>query len=458
MTVWRAVGMVAVSLTALVGRAETLSLVEAINHALRYNRGVLAGELAAGEAEIDVAEALGAFAIRWGPEAGITTTADDDGYFAGVQARQRFYTGGEIGARGGFASEGDRDAGYVVLDARQPLFRNAGSLVNRESEVRARQGVLDARRALFLRKMDVMLDVVRGYEAVLRYERQVDMDARALTRLENLAILTRAREDTGGATRLDTLRVELQRGEAEAALENSREVLALERDDFFNLIGWTQSTDRVFVPPPLLDFDPPPLPEALGLAFSNRLDYARALDQLDTAERQILIARQGLLPDLSAVGNYRWRGGQDDRGTWDLAEEAWFAGVTVEPDLNRYSQRAGLGRSISRRDQARIALTDLDYTLERDIKQQTRAYQRAAVNYRIALRNTDLAWKRLELAESMFRMGRGDNFSVTDAEAAHAAAVTSELAARAEASLSGYRLLYVLGRLLDTPHELKPTW
>ncbi len=433
-----------------------LPLVDAINHGLQFNRQVMLADLTAAEAGIGVRESLAEFTVRWGPEGSVSTSADEDILAYGLQARRSFMTGGEVGVSGGMTStEGDETA-YVRIDVRQPLLRRAGALINREPVTRAEQSELDARRSFHLRRMEMVIDVVRSYESVLRYERQVEVDGKALERLNELLTLTRAREETGGAGRLDTLRVELQRGEAETALEGSRELLALERDDFFQLIGWTQSTDVAFTPAPLLAMEIPDPRAAVATAFSNRLDYARALDQLDTAERQIRIAGKELQPDVSVIGNYRMRGGEEDRSSTDLTEEAWFAGLTIEPDLNRYEKRAGLLRARSQRDQVLISLADLDHTIERDVKQQIRAYHRAAADYRISSRNTELAWKRLSLAESMFRMGQGDNFSVTDAEAAHAAAVSAELAARAEASLSGYRLLNALGTLLDVPDELKP--
>lgn len=434
-----------------------LTLVDAINHGLVHNRSILIAGLSAEEAGVAVTEQAATFALRWSPEGGLSVNQDDQtSSFYGLRASRRFEWGGEASISGGFEKRDDGDGAYARFDIRQPLFRDAGLLVNREGITRARESALDARRSLYLRKMELMIDIVRGYEAVLRYERQVETDRLALRRLDDLLTLTRIREETGDATRLDTLRVDQQRGEAEVNLEGSVELLAFERDDFFNVIGWTGAVDVAFAEPPLLDIEAPRLPEALATAFSNRLDYARALDQLTAAERQILIARKGLQPDLDIVANYRMTGGQEDRSATDLAEESWFAGLAVDPDLNRYEQRASLLRTVSRRDQAVISLADLDYAIERDIKQQTRAYHRARTAYRIARRNTELAWKRLTLAESMFRMGQGDNFSVTDAESAHAAAIASELAARAEASLSAYRLMLALGTLLDVPDELKP--
>jgi outer membrane protein TolC len=53
-------------------------------------------------------------------------------------------------------------------------------------------------------------------------------------------------------------------------------------------------------------------------------------------------------------------------------------------------------------------------------------------------------------------MGRGDNFAVTDAEQQFQQAETAWLAAQTEATLAGYKLLRLLGTLIEHPDELKP--
>ncbi len=434
-----------------------MTLLEAINHAMEHNRSIRQAALNLAETSVAVEETRAAMGLRWSPEAGASALADQDNFFVGLQARRRLDWGGEAGVRGGYADQGGDTGAYLQFDLRQPLFRHAGTRIAQEPATLARQAALDARRDLELNKAAVMIEVVRAYENVLRFERQTLLDREARDRLEALAVLTEAKEAMGTATRLDTLRVELQVGEARTALENSLDTLALEREDFIDRIGWTGGPFQL-IAPPLLEPVRPTLPDAIATARSNRLDYARSLDHLGTTERQILIARRNLMPDVSITTSYRLRGGQDNRDAWDLAEEDWFAGFTAEPGLDRYAQRAAAQRSMARRDQALLAIEEMEYTIERDVKEELRNQRRAAANYRIALRNTDLAWKRLELAASMFRMGQSDNFSVTDAESAHSTAVAAELAARAEASLSGYRLLRALGLLLESPHELKPRY
>jgi len=56
----------------------------------------------------------------------------------------------------------------------------------------------------------------------------------------------------------------------------------------------------------------------------------------------------------------------------------------------------------------------------------------------------------------MFEIGRGDNFSVTDAEDAFVLAERQFLLARANASIVAYAFLDTLGTLIAASPELKP--
>jgi outer membrane protein TolC len=56
----------------------------------------------------------------------------------------------------------------------------------------------------------------------------------------------------------------------------------------------------------------------------------------------------------------------------------------------------------------------------------------------------------------MFTMGRETSFNVTDAETGLLDAESEMLAQRAEVSISAYRLLRVLGTLIESPDDLRP--
>ncbi len=435
--------------------ARELTLDDAIDFALENNRGILTANLDVEDAEVTVLERNADFDIRIQPEAAAGITADNETASYGLQARRRFEIGGSAGVAAGYRYD-ENDAAYVRVDMDQPLFRDAGRLVTLEPLVQSRFNLLDARRSLHLRKEDLVVDVVSGYEAVLQARRQLQNERETVERLERLMELTRAGEDAGSSTRIDTLRVELQLGESRSRLANALELLALEEEDFCNLIGATNDCSFIFRPPPLIEVAYPDFDSSIDVALSNRMDFARAVQAVRDAERGVKIARKGLQPDLTVRGRYEWAGGQDGADAFDLEENNWFAGISLDPDLNRYQRRADYRRSLNRLNREDIQRTDLEYAISRDVKQNIRAYRRARTDYDIAVKNTDLAWKRLELAEAMFRMGKGDNFTVTDAEQAYTAARTAEFAARADASVASYRLLRSMGTLIEVPDDLRP--
>ncbi len=68
----------------------------------------------------------------------------------------------------------------------------------------------------------------------------------------------------------------------------------------------------------------------------------------------------------------------------------------------------------------------------------------------------NLAESRAKLARRLFELCRGENISVTDAEEAYCQAENQLFAARAEGSISGYRMFRVLGTLSEVSEELKP--
>ena len=115
--------------------------------------------------------------------------------------------------------------------------------------------------------------------------------------------------------------------------------------------------------------------------------------------------------------------------------------------------RAAVNARTSTPDTVRI----LELVIAREVQQQLTAYRRAGLDLEIAGRNVKLARDRTELARRLFRAGRGDNFSATDAEEALVIAEDSFLTSKANASISSYRLLQTMGVLLEHPNELKPT-
>lgn len=437
---------------------EPLDLQAAINMALAHNRDLAQTARSMRGANLSLASARAEFGFGLKPDGGIERTEDEDRYRYGLALTKKFIAGTEVlaGPQVEWADAGDgtdRRTRWRV-DLRQPLFRNFGPLVHGESVIQAQQRVKSARRDYERRKTDLLLQVVDLFETLIRLDRQIAAEEASLQRLDKLLRLTRARERQGRATRVDALRVELRHGEARSRLEENRERLSSQRRDFAELLG--QPPDRVFAlePPPLLELTLPTQEEAARLALENRLDYAQALQDYADTLRGERIAQRGLLPALSLLARYESVDSDSD-GAATSDEDTWFVGLSGDTDLNQARERAALGQARLTRESARESIRIRELSIIREVQQQTSAYRRARQEMSIAARNHQLALQRARLARRLYELGRGDNFTVTDAEEALTDSEDRRLQARAEASLAGYRFLNTVGTLLEVPPELR---
>jgi len=444
--------------TGAVAGSQRIDLPQAINFALQQNRNLALARFDLHSAEIGIEDAEAEFRVSVRPEISLNTEDGGDSSIYALRVSRKLRVGTQLDAR--VASEkvlGLTRQESAALEISQPLFRNAGRLVNEEPIVLAQSALAATRRRFQQQKTDLMLEVVRSYENILRLQQQLKADEQALQRATALARSTKAKEALGRATRVDTLRVALQRGQAMSRLENGRESLASARQAFAELLGF--STSKVFDlrTTKLLEVKNTEPERAMKIAFANRLDYAQTLQDHADSRRGVRIARKGLFPDLRVVGRYQRNsddltlndGTQTDRDTW-------FLGLTADTDFNRVLERNAVRRASLGESAALQRVSTIQLAIEREVQQAILAYNRTHAELKILERNLEYAGARLQLARRLFELGRGDNFSVTDAEDAFLQAESNLLIGRSRASVTGYELLRTLGTLLDVPVELKP--
>jgi len=442
--------------------AQDIALDQAINIALKQNRDLKALEYGLDSRNLSIESAKLEFSFKLHPEGEVRATDDGEAFRGGVTAEKKGLRGTQAQAAGLFSespAEGDQDlsAGLVRVEVRQPLLKNRGLLVNREPITSAESRSAAAHRDLELRRADVVVRVVESHETLLRLQQQIDFDRQTLDRYDRLSRLTRAREKQGRTTRVDTLRVDFQRGRAELSLSATRQRLASLQRDFADLLGFPPETEFAAVGGEQIDLQVPPAQEAMGIALSNRLEYAQALQDLDDARRGVLIARHNILPRLDLVARYeRTAQGADLQDALDLEGELWSIGLAGDTDVFRREERLAERQSIIDEETAALRREISESTVRREVLQALIVYEQAVQEVAMAGRNFDLAGERAALTRRLFEMGREDNFSVTDAETELLQAQVQMLQARAQRTVAAYGLLQVLGTLVESPERLKP--
>jgi outer membrane protein TolC len=269
--------------------------------------------------------------------------------------------------------------------------------------------------------------------------------------------LSKAMERRGGTTHIDTLRSELQLGQALAQVESNGQEFDSKMRDFAELLG--VGTDKAFdlEQVPFVEENLPEPEKVEEIALQNRLDYAQSLQDLKDAERGRLVARKNLPPDLALTLQYqRYGSGDKASSATALGQRLWFVGLSSSTDLLRTEDRIAYRQAIVSGEVAARNLEIMETGIRKQSQQYLLAYKRGINELKIARRNFELARARAVLARRMFEMGRTDNFSVTDAEMAYLTAENQLLQSETDTTLAGYRLRQALGTLLETPADLLP--
>ena len=441
--------------------APSLTLDAAIERALEHNRDLVKGALdLQGQRLAEEQAREAARDIRIVPEgaAGVGPGGADWSAGARAEATGSYGTRVAVGAAARqIEVEGASDLRReeVRVEVSQPLLRNFGPLVRNEPVVAAGENGLAARRAWERDRSALVVRVVELYEGLIYLRRQIESDEAFAARMERMWMLAGAREQQGKASRTEVLRMDLQRGEAASRLETERSQLDIQFLEFADVLGLPLDSTFRLTPPAMLDLDVREADRALAVALDERPDYAQALQDIETGDRRLRLARRNLLPDLQLSARQTTFGeGAEWSDAGRLDQDDWFVGLAADMNLNLRGARLEIARAGVDAEARRQVAEIVRHRLAIEVSSGLAAYRRARAEVGLAGRNLELAANRAELARALFEAGRAGADSVSDAEADRIRAELSELAARREASVSAYRLLHVLGTLVPAPREI----
>lgn len=359
----------------------------------------------------------------------------------------------------------------------QPLLRNFGTDVNRVRIEIARAN----RKLSFLQFERLVITTLQQVESAywnLVYAREnLKVKQRSLQLAQELLEQTRIRVRVGTSAPIDIVQSEatvaareqdiiLAENAVQAAADRLKILLGFEEPSDF--LAEIKPTDSLQAQQQTIDFE-----EAVQQALKTRSELRSKQVEAEIIQRNLLLARSNLLPQLDFSVNYGYAGvggvftqrnpqtGQvlltvpgnwDDalQQIWDRDYKQWSAAITFSQTLGNHQAKAELAR---RRFELAAAVQEAAAQRQAviaEVREGVRNLEASGKAIAAAVKARELAEKNLEAELKKFENGMSTNYQVLKIQEDLAAAQVAELQARVgfRQALVAYEV--AVGSLLET--------
>ncbi|MEM7627410.1 MAG: TolC family protein [Planctomycetota bacterium] len=221
-----------------------------------------------------------------------------------------------------------------------PLLRGAGRSADTvETLIQAERDLVYAVRGFERFRREYFVDLSTRYFDLLRRQRQLANRELQLRNLEQSAELFTALAEAGRQSYFQSQRAEQRVLRARNSLVNQQEAYASQIDDLKIRIGIPTTRPVEIVP---VDIDVPGVLLDADRSVQNglelRLDLQTIDDQVDDARREVLIAKNNLLPDLDFNGSLFLPTSEtiiSSDSEFDAGDGDFEAGLTLDLPLDR---------------------------------------------------------------------------------------------------------------------------
>jgi outer membrane protein TolC len=355
---------------------------------------------------------------------------EDSGYAAALTAantvgvRQKLPYGGEVVAQAtadfvraisGNATNGESAA--LALSASIPLLRGAG-LVNLEPLIQSERSMVYEIRNFEQFRRNFIVDIASRYFRLLAAQQSIADRSANLTSLQSLTARSQALYAAGRVNYIDVQRALQSQLQAEQDLINAQVSYRRSLDDFKLAIGMP-TDQRLEVVAQELSVQVPRYSEAdaAELAVRYRLDLRTAADQVEDAQRNVQVAKNGLLPDLDLTASGQVGNRADDPASHINNDTSTYsANIDLELPLDRVAERNTYRSSLIRLERSSRSYDELRDQIAADARDSLRLIRSAEISLDIQSKGIELAKLRLENANELLRQGKRDNRDVVDAQ------------------------------------------
>lgn len=249
----------------------------------------------------------------------------------------------------------------------------------------------------------------------------------------------------GKSTRLDVLKAQAAKLDAERNLANARESEKIARVLLAQVIGIENA-------PALLDgklpenFVPPVREEdLLKQVLENSPDMKRAAYQVQQAEGSLHSSRGARFPELALQGSYGYR----DRDIGGSAPE-WVAGINASWTLfDGGALSAQVAKSQARLARATEAKRALELELRSQLQDALRAWRNAVADAHAGASLTEFGRESVTAAEVLYRAGKATALDVLTAQADLVKAEGAQIQAATDYAVACLHVLRLIGNSLE---------
>ncbi len=344
-----------------------------------------------------------------------------------LNGQQYLFTGGRLTVSAGSDRFDDGDestldySGNFSASISQPLLRGAGPGLAYESLTQAERNLLYAARNFEIYRQTFAIQITQKFFDLLSQKLQLS-NAEENVRTQQFAYdQAKALFRIGTGSSLDVFRAEqallLARNNQSNAIEQFKTAV----DNFKIDLGISIDSEIELVGdfPELSDFNVS-LDDALEAAMNNRLDLRTAIQRLEDVERQLEVARNGLLPDLNFNISYGSGSGvADSFSALDWGDsESYSAGLNLEIPLDRLARRNAFRSAEIAHDQEIRGLDLKKQQVRLEVQAALRQLEQLNFQIEIGYRAIESLSLTVEKAEIDQTRGTVTNRDVVEAQSA----------------------------------------
>jgi outer membrane protein TolC len=307
---------------------------------------------------------------------------------------------------------------------------------------------LDAAREEHKRiTQDVKFKVIEAYYGVLKANKFVDLSDESVKMAKSHLNHIQALLKVGMSTRAETLRGEVQLANADIGLTKAKQASEISKNNFNSILGVDLDAPVALAD---VEFEDKKVPiynyaDLLEIAYAERPDWKQYILAKEIAESEVGLARSGLWPMVSLIGNYdigstKYESYESDQKTWmAMLSGTWniFDGTATWNKIKEAQGKLEANQANETEVKKGIAL---------EVKSSNFTLKSSYENLQGTSKALELAEENFRIADLRYNSGVGSNLEAIDAQAALNQARINHLQSQHDLQIAKARVNKVLGR------------